>query len=495
MTRALILPLALCTLIACSETTEPSDVVSQDTTLDAGSDDVGALDTTLEDVALPDVAPLEDTASPEDSAPPQDSAEIEDTQPAGPDIPEADVNGNFGNCSEPGGDRNIYDIQDPQCPDHISPEPVGQNSVDVVLKDVIVTGLFGDTMFVGEEQGGPYSGIAVFTHGMPHTDLTVGTIIDLVGSYSEYYECSQIYAESWTITGTGFAPEAYIPEHPQHISTNGAIAEMFEGVLVRIKDVKTTHTIPDCPQDYGEFEVSGGLRVDDMAYKWKARLGDEFAFITGILHYSFGNFKVEPRDEADIVATKTGKDNAVSKCIADECQAPDAAVGTKQIVVTEVMPDPSGSDYGQEWIELHNPTNEDVNMDGWELRDCGAQKLALVGANMLIPAGGYLVIGSNKNEATNGGVPVGYGYGEAFYLPNTIGSVLLYDAPEPFGNLVDQMRYSRFDPWDSFKSGASLERINPTEDGTVHTNWATGTASFGVGTNLGTPGQKNTATP
>ena len=159
------------------------------------------------------------------------------------------------------------------------------------------------------------------------------------------------------------------------------------------------------------------------------------------------------------------------------------------------MPDPSGSDYGQEWIELHNPTNEDVNMDGWELRDCGAQKLALVGANMLIPAGGYLVIGSNKNEATNGGVPVGYGYGEAFYLPNTIGSVLLYDAPEPFGNLVDQMRYSRFDPWDSFKSGASLERINPTEDGTVHTNWATGTASFGVGTNLGTPGQKNTATP
>jgi hypothetical protein len=73
--------------------------------------------------------------------------------------------------------------------------------------------------------------------------------------------------------------------------------------------------------------------------------------------------------------------------------------------------------------------------------------------------------------------------------------VLLYDAPEPFGKLVDQMRYSRFDPWESFKSGASLERINPTEDGTVHTNWATGTAPFGVGTNLGTPGQKNTATP
>ena len=134
-------------------------------------------------------------------------------------------------------------------------------------------------------------------------------------------------------------------------------------------------------------------------------------------------------------------------------------------------------------------------MDGWELRDCGAQTLALVGANMLVPAGGYVVIGSNKDQTTNGGVPVDFGYGEGFYLPNTVGSVLLYDAPEPFGKLVDQMRYSRFDPWESFKSAASLERIDPIGDGTVHTNWKTGTKPYGLGSNLGTPGKKNSATP
>lgn len=40
---------------------------------------------------------------------------------------------------------------------------------------------------------------------------------------------------------------------------------MFEGVLVRVMNVQTNHTIPDCPHDYGEFQVSDDLRVDDMS--------------------------------------------------------------------------------------------------------------------------------------------------------------------------------------------------------------------------------------
>lgn len=490
--------MALFSLDACSETTVTGDATSDGGVTDAAILDSGiAIEDTEPAEVTPDIA--SDVIAPEDvvadTAP--DAAAPEDVVPDVPSLPDPDVEPLFANCSEPGGDRNIYDLQDPQCPDHITPEPTGQNGVDIILLDVIVTGLYGDTMFVGHAAGGPYSGVAVFTHGIPHTDLSIGTRIELHGNYAEYYECTQIYAESWTVLGEGVAPAPYIPTHPHHLSTNGIIAEMFEGVLVRVENIETTHTIPDCPQDYGEFEITGSLRVDDMAFKWNARLGDKFNAITGILHYSFGNFKIEPQSEADIDWAEKGGENAISKCLADECQATEAAPSSQIVVVSEIMADPKGSDYGQEWVELHNPGNESVSLDGWEIRDCGAQAYPLVGANLVIQPGGFLLLGANKNPQTNGGVPVNYPYGEGFYLPNTVGSVLIYDAPEPFGKLVDQMRYSRFDPWDVFHTGASLERINPTGDGTSHTNWKAGTQEYGNGPdfNKGTPGSKNSATP
>ena len=113
----------------------------------------------------------------------------------------------------------------------------------------------------------------------------------------------------------------------------------------------------------------------------------------------------------------------------------------------------------------------------------------------MIPPKGYLVVGMNSDLNTNGGVPVGYSYGQAFYLPNTVGSILLYDGSGPQAKLVDQMRYSRFDPWEIFVSGRSLERISPTGDGTVPEAWATGSKPYGPGANHGTPGAKNSATP
>ena len=82
------------------------------------------------------------------------------------------------------------------------------------------------------------------------------------------------------MTSSGEAPGAWTAPHPAHIA-KGDVAEMLEGVLVRVVDIETTHTQPDCPHDYGEFEVTGGLRIDDMGHHWQARLGDDFSSITG----------------------------------------------------------------------------------------------------------------------------------------------------------------------------------------------------------------------
>ncbi len=463
---------------------EPEDDADATPEPDALDDATDVLDDATEPDALEDVEP------PPDVPVDPDVAEDVPTDTA-PPIPEPDVVVDFTLCSPPGGDRNIYDLQNPGCPDHITPAPIGSNGVEVVVKDVIVTARFGDTFFVQEPEGGPYSGIAVFSHGDFTGDLVPGTVVDVEGSYSEYFDNSQIYLTKWTVKDQGPAPAPYPIAHPSHVATAGPVAELFEGVLVQVTDVKTTHTQPDCPHDYGEFEVTGGLRVDDVAVKFPARLGDHFASITGPLHYTFGNHKLEPRTDDDLVVLVKGSEGALSKCIKAQCVVGMDVLGTHQLVVNEVMPDPFGEDTMQEWIELYNPGNDPVSLDGWSVRDCGSQKVTLIGAGAVVPAKGYFVLGAASNSTLNGGVPVDYAYGQAFYLPNTIGSVLLYNAQ---GQFVDQMRYSAFDEPKVFKLGASLERISHTNNGAELSSWKTATKTFGPTENKGTPGAKNSAT-
>lgn len=454
-----------------------------------------------DDVIEPDDVPVPEPDVPVDVEPPSD----EGTPPADPGPPPTDVgppdielpepNGvpKFSNCSDPGGDRNIYDIQDPQCPDHITPEPTEAPGVDIALKGVIVTGVFSDTLFVQEANGGPYSGMAIFLHGMVLEEVVRGTVLNLDGGYTEYFDNTQLFLQNWEIVKQGDAPEPFQVSHPAHVATGGEMAEMMEGVLISVEDLATIHTKPDCPQDWGEFLVTGELRVDDLGILWDARLGDHFDRITGPLYYGFGNYKIEPRDDKDIEWTEKGASGSTSKCIETDCQVPASIQGTHEVVISEIMADPFGPDSGQEWIELYNTTNKDIDINGWELRDCGTQKLPLLGSSLVIPAKGYLVVGSNANQTTNGGVPIDLGYGNGFYLPNSVGSVILFNGNDVFAEVVDNTRYSAFEPWDAFVTGRTLERTGKDSDGTDPNGWKSGKSKFGVADNQGTPGAKNDA--
>jgi hypothetical protein len=472
---------------ATPDTAEPDADALEDVS-DALDDALDAADT---DAADTDADALDTSDTP-------DGTDTLDVAPDGtvePDIlPEPDVEAPFDNCSEPDGPLNIYDIQDPKCPDHFDPEPTSQPGVYVTLQGVVVTAVFSDTFFVQEQAGGPYSGIAVFDGGKSTAGLAPGVVIEVRGYYVEFYGSTQIYLDEWTAMGQVEPPAPYAIDHPAYVATGGALAEMFEGVLIRVFDLETIHTLPDCPQDYGEFLVTGGLRIDDMGIQWDARLGDEFASITGPLHFTFANHKIEPRDVADLAWTVQGGATSISKCIAEECSAPDDMVGTKQVVISEIMADPYGPDDGQEWIELYNPGDEPVDMTGWEVRDCGDQALGLVGKNVVVPAKGVLVLGMNDNPVTNGGVPVDHAYGDGFYLPNTEGSVLIYDGSGFKANLVDQARFRNFGPgWvQVFQVGHSIERAGLDSKGTSPESWIMGEEPFGFGDNRGTPGDPNT---
>jgi hypothetical protein len=185
----------------------------------------------------------------------------------------------------------------------------------VKLEDVIVSAGFTwsnttqKSLFVQEPDGGPYSGIQVFVANTTGLDVAPGDVVTVVGAYEEFFDMSQIEvtnASGVRVTGSGPAPSPALIADPAAIATGGAMAESYEGVLVQVSDVTVLDDAPDAPDEFGEFTITGDLRVNDLFFAFadwtKPAIGTGFASITGVLNYDFANFKLEPRDPADLVA-------------------------------------------------------------------------------------------------------------------------------------------------------------------------------------------------
>ena len=76
-------------------------------------------------------------------------------------------------------------------------------------------------------------------------------------------------------------------------------------MLVRVENVTVTAENADENGDYDEFAITGNLRVDDFIWEDMDNnypVGTTFTSITGILHYTYGNHKIVPRNADDLVS-------------------------------------------------------------------------------------------------------------------------------------------------------------------------------------------------
>jgi hypothetical protein len=163
--------------------------------------------------------------------------------------------------------------------------------------------------FVQEPAGGAYSGIKVYVNNTNGLQVAAGDDVTIVGTYAEFFDLSQITvgdASGVTVNGSGPSPAPELIADPASIANDGAMAEQFESVLVRVENVTVTNENPDAPDEYGEFVITGELRVDDSFFSianWtKPAMGASFASLTGLLDYAYSNRKLQPRDNADLVA-------------------------------------------------------------------------------------------------------------------------------------------------------------------------------------------------
>ncbi len=156
--------------------------------------------------------------------------------------------------------------------------------------------------------------------------------------------------------------------------------------------------------------------------------------------------------------------------------------GLPQVVITEVMINPDGiSDANGEWFEVHNPRTKPVNLQGWTIKDDGSD-VHVIASNVVIPAGGYIVLARNGDTLQNGGVNAAYVYGDPNPLGNTGDELILLDSSQIE---IDRVVWTA----PCVVAGSSISLPDPLADNSSCVTWCVETLPWsGVSANNGTPG-------
>jgi hypothetical protein len=168
----------------------------------------------------------------------------------------------------------------------------------------VARGTYSDNNFVIQDGIGPWSGILVYDPSYS-VEADLGDSVIISGKVQEYYGMTEIYLFTDCYQEMASGLEVPSPTVVTTSAVSGAsvnnIEERYEGVLVRVENV----TVTDDSLGFGEWEVndgSGGCRVDDMAYYFYTPVnGEGLDAVQGALFYSYGDYKLEPRGDGDIV--------------------------------------------------------------------------------------------------------------------------------------------------------------------------------------------------
>ncbi|MDY6914761.1 MAG: FlgD immunoglobulin-like domain containing protein [Candidatus Cloacimonadota bacterium] len=184
----------------------------------------------------------------------------------------------------------IYEIQYTEDPSGDSPH------VDERVSTTgVITAMFSNSFFI-QDGSGAWNGINVYPEDYDVSMLNIGDEIYLEATVIEYYNKTELTElANLEVLNNGGLPE------PVVISTNDlATQEAYESVMVKVENLTVTN--PDL--GYGEWEIddgSGACVVGSLGeYTYEPIQDDQIGAITGIVDYSYGAYKLEPRNDDDI---------------------------------------------------------------------------------------------------------------------------------------------------------------------------------------------------
>ena len=186
--------------------------------------------------------------------------------------------------------------------------------------------------------------------------------------------------------------------------------------------------------------------------------------ITGILTQFNGTAQVKPRfatDVQQIVVTPQAR-----------------------IIINEIMPNPSATNDAGEYIEIYNWGTAPQDLQNWKLFGNSLGDTARITTSLIVPAGGYVLLGNNGNTATNGGLVLDYAY-TVFNMNNSGDRIVLKDAS---GATVDSIAYTAAPPTNASRGVRDASADNTDVGGA---NWQTSTTPYNAVPDLGTPKAQN----
>lgn len=161
---------------------------------------------------------------------------------------------------------------------------------EIVTTSGMVTAL-DDLGYFIQDGVGMWSAIYVYD-----SDFTpaLGDEIELTAEVEEFYELTELKnVSALSVLSSGNT----LPE-PEVLPTGEISDEGWESVLVRAEEAICTNA----DLGFGEFELndgSGTIAVDDLFYLFEASEDVSYT-VTGPCYYSFGAFKIVPRDANDV---------------------------------------------------------------------------------------------------------------------------------------------------------------------------------------------------
>ena len=156
-------------------------------------------------------------------------------------------------------------------------------------------------------------------------------------------------------------------------------------------------------------------------------------------------------------------------------------------VINEIMYKSADNKDSDDWIEIHNPGDLEINISGWVLKDDkNSRNFALpLGTKLL--KGDYLVLCENRNKFGKIYPNTHNVIGEFDFGFGTDDMVRIFDNT---GKLQDSVRYTNKSPWypEADGMGPSLELIDAFWDNSIASSWRVSTVQGG------SPGRSNTVT-
>jgi hypothetical protein len=178
---------------------------------------------------------------------------------------------------------------------------------------------------------------------------------------------------------------------------------------------------------------------------------------------------------------------SITGCGGDGPSDPCAGLLPGDLVISEVMANPSGADDGREWVEIHNPGSAELSLAGLELvrsaEDGSGARAHVLDTADLLAAGAYYVLGGVLDAARPS--YVNYGYGDALGdFGNTSGRVVLRCGDR----VIDEVVYLDSTDGASRAYDGDLPPNATANDDT--TRWCDSPATFSTG-DFGSPGVRN----